>query len=102
MLALVNVHSARRFLALVAPMGRMAFTNYICQSIILGFVFYGYGLALFGKLSLTAGFAIALAIYLAQAFASQWWLRRFMFGPLEWIWRVLMYGRHSELRKRTV
>jgi uncharacterized protein len=83
---------ARRFLAALAPMGRMAFTNYVLQSIVLGFVFFGYGLGQFGRMGATAGFGLGVALYVAQLAFSRWWLRRYHFGPLEWLWRTLTYG----------
>jgi uncharacterized protein len=76
----------------IAPVGRMAFTNYVMQSIVMGFIFYGYGLGLFGKLGLGTGLVLVLAIYGLQILASHWWLRRFRFGPIEWLWRTMMYG----------
>ena len=79
----------------------MAFTNYISQSVILGFVFYGYGLGLFGKLSLTEGLAIVIALYGAQILFSHWWLQRFAYGPIEWLWRALMYGARPRWRIAT-
>jgi uncharacterized protein len=82
----------RRGLAWAEPVGRMAFTNYVMQSVVLGFIFYGYGLGLFGRLSLTAGLAVALVVYGTQIIISRVWLRRFRYGPLEWLWRTLMYG----------
>jgi uncharacterized protein len=83
---------AHRWLAWAEPIGRMAFTNYIIQSVILGFIFYGYGLGLFGKLTLTEGLAIAIVLYAAQVLFSRWWLERYAYGPIEWLWRALMYG----------
>jgi uncharacterized protein len=77
----------------------MAFTNYILQSVILGLVFYGYGLGLFGKLDSVAGLAIVLAGYVAQVVVSRLWLDRFRYGPIEWLWRALMYGRAPPFRK---
>jgi len=86
--------------ALTAPFaaaGRMAFTNYLAQSLILGLVFYGYGLGLFGQLDPTTGLLIALALYAAQLCFSVWWLRRYRFGPFEWLWRSLTYGRRQPM-----
>jgi uncharacterized protein len=80
---------------LTAPIGRMAFSNYILQSVILGWIFYGYGLGLFGRIGLSAGLLTAVVIYCLQCALSAWWLRRFRFGPLEWIWRKIMYGHHA-------
>jgi uncharacterized protein len=76
-----------------APLGRTAFTNYVFQSIIFGWIFFGYGLGLFDRLDPAPTFVLGLAVYVAQAFASTLWLRYFQFGPLEWLWRALMYGR---------
>jgi uncharacterized protein len=76
----------------------MAFTNYLAQSVIFGFVFYGYGLGLFGKLGVTAALALGTAVYAAQALASRWWLLRYRFGPVEWLWRRLMYGVPQSMR----
>ena len=86
-------------LAWAAPVGRMAFTNYVTQSVVLGLLFYGYGLGLMGKLGVAAGFSIAVAIYAAQAFASRRWLQDHQFGPLEWLWRTLMYGKRQPWRR---
>jgi uncharacterized protein len=82
----------RKLVGWAGPLGRMAFTNYIAQSVILSCIFYGFGLALFGRLSVAQSIAVAIVIYAAQAAFSAWWLRRFRFGPIEWLWRSLMYG----------
>jgi Predicted membrane protein len=84
---------AARPLRVIAPLGRMAFTCYLAQSLILSFVFYGWGLGQFGHMSAANGVLLAFAIYAAQAMASALWLRRFRFGPLEWVWRSFSYGR---------
>ena len=83
----------RSLLAWAAPVGQMAFTNYITESVLLGLIFYGYGFGLMGKLGVAAAFAVGVAIYTAQAFASRVWLRSHLFGPLEWLWRTIMYGK---------
>jgi uncharacterized protein len=90
----------RKFVAWAGPLGRMAFTNYLAQSVILSCIFYGFGLALFGRLGVAQAIAIAIAIYAAQAVFSTWWLRRFRFGPIEWLWRSLMYGEWQSFRSR--
>jgi uncharacterized protein len=91
---------ARRTLAWAAPVGRMAFTNYLLQSIILGWVFYGYGLGLFGRVGVAAALAMGIALYILQVLFSIWWLRRYAFGPIEWLWRTLMYGVAQPMRLR--
>jgi len=94
-------HAAgRKLVAWAGPLGRMAFTNYLAQSVILSFIFYGFGLALFGRLSVAQSIAVAVAIYAVQAAFSAWWLRRFRFGPVEWLWRALMYGKWQSFAAR--
>jgi len=88
---------ARRRLGAV---GRMAFTNYLTHTIVCTFLFYGWGLGLFGKVSRTGQFGIVLAIWAAQLIISPWWLDRFQFGPLEWVWRSLTYWKLQPMRKR--
>ena len=88
-----------RWLAWAEPVGRMAFTNYIAQSVILGWIFYGYGLGLFGRMSSSSGLLLVLGLYAVQALWSRWWLQRFAFGPIEWLWRALMYARRPPFRK---
>ena len=89
-----------RFFAWAAPLGRMAFTNYLLQSLIFGWIFYGYGLGLFGSLGIATASAIGIAVYGLQIPLSRWWLRRFRFGPVEWLWRTLMYGTAQPMRLR--
>src|SRR5882757_1467420 len=98
-IAAVNRLPGSRALRWVAALGRMAFTNYIAQSIILGWIFYGYGLGFFGRMSAADCFAVVVLIYAAQLAFSVWWLRQFRFGPLEWAWRSLMYGHRQALRR---
>ena len=83
---------AARWLAWAAPVGRMALTNYLMQSMIFGCIFYGYGLGLFGRLGIAEALAIGIGVYGAQAVLSAWWLKRHPFGPMEWIWRTATYA----------
>jgi len=98
-IGIANLDRGRRLLDWAAPVGRMAFTNYLAQSIILGWIFYGYGLGLFGKLGVTSALAIGLAVYFVQVPFSAWWLGRYRYGPVEWLWRTLMYGEAQPMRK---
>ena len=84
----------------IASVGRMAFSNYIMQSVALSLLFYGFGLGLMGRVGVAAGLGITTLIYAAQVWASAWWLGRFRFGPLEWLWRTLMYGERQPWRGR--
>lgn len=98
-LALMQLSVARRVLSMFAPAGRMAFTNYVLQSVIFGFIFFGYGLGQFGRMGAAAALVLGVAVYVAQVVLSAWWLRRYRFGPLEWSWRTLTYGAAQPMRK---
>ena len=74
-----------------APMGRMALTNYIMHSVILTTIFYGYAGGLFGQVSRAPQMLIVAAIVIFQMYFSSWWLSRYRFGPLEWLWRSMTY-----------
>ena len=60
---------------------------------------YGYGLGLFGQLGVTSALGIGMAVYAAQVLFSAWWLRRYRYGPVEWLWRTLMYGAAQPMRQ---
>lgn len=85
-------------LAPLAATGRMALTNYLTQSLVCTLLFYGYGFGLAGKVGPSVSVPLAVGIYALQVAFSRWWLRRFRFGPLEWLWRSLTYGRVQPLR----
>lgn len=91
-IAMANLASGKTLLGWAAPLGRMAFTNYLAQSLIFGLIFYGYGLGLFNSIGAAKALVIGLAVYVAQVFFSAWWLGRYRYGPVEWLWRTLMYG----------
>lgn len=84
----------------LAAVGRMTLTNYLLQSLICIFVFYGIGFGLFGKVGATYAVLIAWAIFGLQiVFSRWWWSRDYLFGPAEWLWRRLTYGGQIPLRK---
>lgn len=87
----------RERLAPLAPVGRMALSNYLLQSVVCTLIFYGYGLGLYGKLGPAITLILTLAIYRVQVGLSAWWLDRYRFGPVEWVWRSLTYGRLQPL-----
>lgn len=77
--------------------GQMALTNYLLQTILsLGIIF---GLGLFNRMSLAAGLLLCLVLYAGQAYFSSFWLKRYYFGPAEWLWRTLTYGRMQPFRR---
>ena len=79
--------------AVLAPVGQMAFTNYLMQSVIMTVLSYGgRGPVLYGKLDRPALAGITLAIWIAEILWSHWWLKRFTMGPLEWVWRLAYRG----------
>jgi uncharacterized protein len=77
----------------MAAVGRMAFTNYLGQSAIGVLLFYGTGLGWFGALGRLETVPVVLGVWVFQVVFSVWWLGRFRFGPVEWFWRRLTYGR---------
>ncbi len=85
--------------ALMRPVGQMAFTNYLTQSIICGIIFYGIGFGLYGKLEYHQLFYVVGAVWIVQIIWSHIWLRYFRFGPLEWAWRSLTYWKKQPMRK---
>ena len=91
-IGIANLKSGKTLLGWAAPLGRMAFTNYVAQSLIFGWTFYGYGLGLFGRLGVTEALLVGIAVYAGQVLFSAWWLGRYRYGPVEWLWRTLMYG----------
>jgi uncharacterized protein len=93
--------SWQKALAYFAPVGRMALTNYLMQTIICVLLFYGYGFGLFGKFGALASTLIALGIFVFQIFTSALWLKYFRYGPAEWVWRQLTYRKRLDLRHRT-
>ncbi|HEV8692260.1 MAG TPA: DUF418 domain-containing protein [Ideonella sp.] len=96
-LAVFSRHAGSALVGFIASVGRMAFTNYVLQSAILSLLFFGYGLGLYGRTSVVQGLGIGAAIYALQAWFSRWWLRRYLFGPLEWCWRSLTYSMRQPM-----
>jgi uncharacterized protein len=87
------VVNGRRLISVFAPVGRMALTNYVMQSIICVILSYGFGFALWWRVGASTAMAIASAIIVLQIPLSAWWMSRYRFGPIEWIWRRRTYGR---------
>lgn len=81
----------------LAAYGRMALTNYLLQSVIATTLFYGYGGALIGDVTRWGAMGIAVAIHVFLIILSMVWLRTFRYGPMEWLWRTLSYGRRLSI-----
>lgn len=93
--AALNTGLGRRF----AAAGRVAFTNYLGTSIVMMFVFHGWAVGLYGELGRPGLLAVVLAAWAFMLWWSQWWLERYRYGPLEWLWRCLTYGRKFPFRR---
>jgi uncharacterized protein len=82
-----------------APVGQMALSAYVAQTAIGVLVFFGFGLGLLGTLGNRATMPLGLAVFVLEAWVCAAWLRRFRYGPLEWLWRSLTWLRVETLRK---
>jgi uncharacterized protein len=87
-----------RLLEPLRPVGRLALSNYLLQSLVATAIFYGYGLGLYGRVGPAPGLGIALAILAACVLLSAAWLRTFRIGPAEWLLRSFTYARPQPLR----
>lgn len=94
----MSYRSAAKRLERLAALGRMTLTTYLTQSVVCTTIFYNWGFGLINKATLTGLFLFALALFALQVVVSVWWLRRYQFGPAEWLWRSLAYGRRLPLR----
>jgi uncharacterized protein len=97
--ALLWSRGGGRALRALAPVGQMALTTYVSQTLIGIGLFYGIGLGLGGRLGLAGGTAVGIAIFASQMLLSALWLRGFRFGPLEWLWRRATYGEPIAFRR---
>ena len=83
----------------LANVGQMAFTNYLMQSIICTWFFYGYGFGYYGKLKFHQLYYVVFAVWIFQLIASSIWLKYFRFGPFEWVWRSLTYWKRQPMKR---
>lgn len=91
----------KRLFGVFAPVGRMALTNYLAQGLIYAFILFGVGpgLGLAGRIGSAAILAICIGFFAFQVVFSHWWLARYRFGPMEWLWRTLTYGQRPTMRR---
>jgi uncharacterized protein len=76
----------------------MPLSNYLFQSIVCTTIFYSYGLGLYGKVGAALGLVLTVIIFVIQIFISKWWFKHFRFGPVEWVWRCLTYGKFFKIK----
>jgi len=95
---IIQTSIGKRILKYLIPMGRMALSNYLFQTIIMIVIFYNFGFNLFGKIDLITTTGIAMLILVLQIIFSNIWLRHFRFGFFEWLWRSLTYKKSIKIR----
>jgi uncharacterized protein len=99
-LALLFLHKDwRRVLLPFAAVGRMALTDYLMQSVLCTLFFYHYTTGLYGRIGPALGLVPTVILYGAQVLFSNWWLQRYRFGPMEWLWRGMTYGKFPTMSK---
>ncbi|WP_285767615.1 DUF418 domain-containing protein [Peribacillus sp. SI8-4] len=96
---LAEKNGVSRLLMLLAHVGRMSMSNYLFQSLVCTWIFYSYGLGLYGSISYTTGFVLLLGIFCLQILLSHLWMSLYQYGPVEYIWRCVTYGKKPVMRK---
>jgi len=89
--------SLQRVLAGLVPIGQMALTNYLLQTVLNYLLFFGFGLGLMGRTGVAECVALSVILFLGQVAFSQWWMHRFRYGPVEWLWRWWTYRTRPAL-----
>lgn len=90
---------AGRVVSALAAVGRTAFSNYLFHTVAATTIFYGHGLGLFAQLTRVELLGVVVLIWMIQIPLSVWWLSRYRFGPVEWVWRTLTYRRRQPMRQ---
>lgn len=85
--------------SLMRPVGQMAFSNYLMQSVICGIIFWGVGFGMFGRFQRHELYYVVAGVWVFQILFSHIWLRHFRFGPFEWLWRSLTYWELQPMKK---
>lgn len=99
-LVVLMLHSQSVFshIRVLAPAGRMALTNYLLQSVLCAGYFYGYGLGQWG-MGRAMQVVFVVCVFVVQIALSHWWLARYRFGPMEWVWRAFTYRTTPAMRR---
>lgn len=96
--ALLTINKrGQRLIAWLAPLGKLALTHYLLQSVVMAFLFYGIGLGWYGEISRTGQLGLVILTIMLQIMLSMLWLRFYRIGPMEWVWRSLTYLRMQPL-----
>ncbi|MGP4073460.1 DUF418 domain-containing protein [Piscibacillus sp. B03] len=99
-LLVFNGRNFQRIKGILSNVGRLSLTNYLMQSVIGVFIFYGIGLNLYGKLHAFTLIVIALVVFLLQIIFSRWYIQKFHYGPFEWLYRTFTYGQRQPFIKK--
>jgi uncharacterized protein len=98
-LALIFLNpNCRRILLPFAAVGRTALTNYLMESVLCTLFFYNYTTGLYGRIGPALALIPTVVLFGAQIVVSNWWLKRYRFGPMEWLWRGMTYGKFPAMR----
>ena len=92
--------AGKKILSVLAPVGKMAFSNYIMHSLIGNFVFLGAGLNYMGQVGPVYYTLFGIAVFIVQIILSTAWLKYFNYGPVEWLWRSATYKKWQPLKKK--
>jgi uncharacterized protein len=96
---LIQSNVWRKRLTPFAAVGRMALTDYLTQSVVCTLFYYNYTTGLYGRVGPALDLIPTVVIYGSQVVFSNWWLTRFRFGPMEWLWRGMTYGKLPPMRR---
>lgn len=99
MTSIVLLYQSGRRLLIFEWIGKLALSNYLFQSIISTFIFYNYGLGLYGAIEVSTGMLLLVIIFSIQFLLSNIWLRFFKYGPVEWLWRLVTYQKYFSIQR---
>ncbi|MBD1381988.1 DUF418 domain-containing protein [Metabacillus arenae] len=105
MTSVVLLCQKKLWLKILTPLqavGRLALSNYLLQSLVCTTIFYSYGFGLFGQVGPAMWLLIVVLLYSLQIGISHLWLKKFRFGPAEWLWRSLTYGKRQPFIEKNV
>ena len=82
----------------LASVGQLALSNYIFTNLVYAVLSYGWGFGMYGQMRPITGLLIVVLLIPIQIACSQWWIERYRFGPIEWCWRSMTYGKLQPVR----